>query len=362
MNVLRWLEVAFGSLLIVVVLRDLFDSVVVPRPARGRFRPSIAFTRDGWRAWRWLGERVYSGAGRETMLGAFAPLSLIVLLAGWVIGLLVGYGLVLHGFREELKPIPENLGSSFYFSGVALLTIGFGDIVAVGPLARIIVLIEAATGLGVVATVISLLFSLYASFQRREVGIITLDAVAGAPPSGVLLLENSLHYGMVPHLDQLFAEWKVWSAEVLESHLAYPILNFFRSSHDNESWVSALGAVLDAAVLVLTTIDGVPKGPARVMYSVGTHLVEDLSHFFGFSHEHEVGIERFEFDEACTRLERAGFRLQDPEAAWAAFIKLRSTYAISLNEMGRYWSIPPALWIGDRSNLPHRSAGSAHLS
>ena len=51
------------------------------------------------------------------------------------------------------------------------------------------------------AVVISLLFSLYASFQRREILIITLDALAGAPPSGVVLLENSLRYDMIDHLE-----------------------------------------------------------------------------------------------------------------------------------------------------------------
>ncbi len=360
MIALRWLEVVVGALLVGVALRDLFVSVVVPRPARGRFRPSTLLTRGTWKVWRALAGRITRGSTREGMLGSYAPLSLIVVLIVWVIGLLVGYGLILHGVREELKPVPADLGSTFYFSGVAFLTIGFGDIVPLGPWARVIALIEGATGLGVVAMVISLLFSLYASFARREMRIITLDAVAGAPPSGVLLLENSMHYDMVSHLDELFHEWKFWSAEVLESHLAYPILNYFRSSHDNESWVSALGAVLDATVLVLTTVEGVPRGPAKVMYMVGTHLVEDLSHFFGFSHEHEVGIERFEFDQACERLARAGYRLAERDSAWTAFSKLRSGYAISLNEMGRYWAIPPALWIGDRSYLPHRNESREH--
>jgi len=152
----------------------------------------------------------------------------------------------------------------------------------------------------------------------------------------------------------------VWSSEVLESHLAYPILAYFRSSHDNESWVSAIGAVLDATVLVLTTVEDVPRGPAKLMYSVGTHLVEDLSWFFRTSHMHEVGIERFEFDQACERLVTAGFTMTDREIAWGKFSELRSAYAVPLNEMGRYWSIPPTLWIGDRSYLPHRENGGRH--
>jgi hypothetical protein len=360
MNPLRLLELAVGLLLVWIVLRDLFVGVVVPRPARGPFRPSNLVIRWSWRFWRWVGNRSTDTAVREGRLGAFAPMAVILLLVGWVIGLIFGYGLVLDSIREQIRPVPANLGTSLYFSAVSLLTIGYGDFVPVGFFARLIALVEGATGLGVVAVVISLLFSLYGSFQRREVLVITLDALAGAPPSGVVLLENSLRYNMIQHLDETLDEWKVWSSEVLESHLAYPVLAYFRSSHDNESWISAIGAVLDATVLILTTVEDVPRGPAKLMYGVGSHLVEDLSWFFRTSHMHEVGIERFEFDQACERLSEAGFTLTDREIAWTKFSQLRATYAIPLNEMGRYWSIPPALWIGDRSYLPHHETADRH--
>lgn len=358
-SVLRLVEFLAGLLVVWVVLRDLFVGVIVPRPARGRFRPSNLIIRWSWRAWRWIGDRSGDVATREGRLGAFAPMALILLLVVWVLGLGLGYGLILYSIREQLNPVP-NFGSVLYFSGVSMLTIGYGDIVPVAPAARIIALIEGATGLGVVAVVISLLFSLYGSFQRREVLIITLDALAGAPPSGVVLLENSLHYGMMDHLEETFDEWKLWAAEVLESHLAYPVLAYFRSSHDNESWISAIGGILDATVLLLSTVEEVPRGPAKLMYGVGSHLVEDLSWFFNFSHVHEVGIERFEFDQACDRLAEAGYTLADPEMAWAKFSELRAAYAVPLNEMARYWSIPPSLWIGDRSYLPHHLGAERH--
>jgi Ion channel len=359
-TLLRAVELVTGALVVWIVLRDLFVGVIVPRPARGRFRPSNLIVRWAWRAWRWIGGRSNDVLTRENRLGAFGPMALILLLIAWVLGLGFGYALMLYALRDQLSPMLTNFGSALYFSGVSMLTIGYGDIVPISPLARVIALTEGATGLGVVAVVISLLFSLYGSFQRREVLIVTLDALAGAPPSGVVLLENSLQFGMMDHLEDTFDEWKVWAAEVLESHLAYPILAYFRSSHDNESWVSAIGAVLDATVLLLSTIEEVPRGPAQLMYGVGSHLVEDASWFFNFSHVHEVGIERFEFDQACERLAEAGFTLTDPEIAWTKFSELRSSYAVPLNEMARYWSIPPSLWIGDRSYLPHRDGPARH--
>lgn len=336
-----------------IALADLFVSVVVPRPAYGRQGPINLIVRSGWRLWCLIGSRLTSIDKREGMLGSFAPLAVLVSLAAWVSLLILGNGLILWSLRYQVHPVPADLGTAIYFSAVSLLTIGFGDIVPAGGAARVFVLIEAGTGLGVVALTVSLLFSLYANFQKREVMVITLDALAGVPPSGVVLLENSKRLEMMDHLADVLDEWKVWAAEVLESHLAYPILNYFRSSHDNESWVSALGAVLDASTLLLTTVDDGARGPAKLMYEVGTHLVEDLSHFFNFAHEHEVGVERFEFDQARETLAEAGFTLRPADEAWAQFVAKRERYAAPLNAMAAYWEIPPSRWIGDRYPIRH---------
>jgi hypothetical protein len=234
---------------------------------------------------------------------------------------------------------------------VSLLTLGFGDIVATEGPARLITLVAAANGLGLFALVITLLFTLYGSFQRREVAVVVLEAGAGAPPSGVTLLETYALGEILDDLPRVFANWQAWAAEVLDSHLAYPVLAYFRSSHDNDSWISSLGAVMDAATLVLTTIDGGPKGWAKLSQAVGGHCLEDLVLSFRLQAEPEVGVERSEFDEARRRLELAGFRLRDPDESWASFARLRAEYAGRVNALARYWATPPAQWIGDRSPL-----------
>jgi len=358
MAIVHGLEAAAGVLLVWIVLRDLFVAVVVPRPARGAFRPSTLLLRVSWRVYRWFATTLRRRAQEET-LGAFGPLVVILQLGAWIVGLILGYGLVLHALSNELTPEPDNVMTSFYIAA-SLLTGNGLNFSIVGPFARIIALVEATTGLGLVAAVVTLLFSLYGSFQRREVLTITLDALAGAPPSGVVLLETSRRNDVIDRLGDTFDQWQIWSAEVLESHLAYPVLAYFRSSHENESWIGAVGAVLDAAVLILTTVEDVPRGPARLMYGVGGHLVEDLGWSFRFSHRHAVGIERFEFDQACERLAAAGYALADPDIAWPSFSALRSAYAVPLNQMARYWSIPPTLWIGDRSELPQSGITHRH--
>src|SRR5207302_10886766 len=177
--------------------------------------------------------------------------------------------------------------------------------------ARVASLAAGANGLVLVALAITFLFSLYGSFQRREVLVVTLDARAGAPPSGVQLLEKLSRLSLVGDLDALFAAWETWSAEVLDSHLAYPLLGFFRSSHDNESWVSALGAMLDAATLCETAVEAVAAGPATMLRRAGSHLVEDVTAYFRMEHEHGPGVEREEFDVARDRLREAGYTLID---------------------------------------------------
>src|SRR6202165_663968 len=175
MSGLSWLEMAIGLSLVWIVLRDLFVGVIVPRPARGALRPSNLLVQWSWRAWRWIGNRSTDVVTREARLGAFGPAALILLLVAWVLGLIIGYGLILDAVREQVKPVPPHLGTTLYFSAISFLTIGYGDFVPVGPMARAIALIEGATGLGVVAVGISLLFSPFGSFQRREVLVITLD-------------------------------------------------------------------------------------------------------------------------------------------------------------------------------------------
>ncbi len=349
---MEWLAAFLGLVIVGWVLWDVFQSVVMPRPARSRIRIARNLTRWTWRLFRWRALRIRR-ENREGLLGTFAPLLTLMLLVTWILFLVLGFGLIAWALRDEFRPIPTTLGEAIYAVGVALLTIGYGDYDAIGAPSRVLVLAAAGTGLGVVALTITYLFSLYGAFQRRELLVVTLDARAGAPPSGVSLLENYQRLAMMEELPRLFAAWEVWAAQVLDSHLAYPILNFFRSTHDNESWVGSLGAVLDSAVLVLTTVEDVPRAPAALMFAMGEHLVEDLGNFLNFPPGDDPGVERGEFEVARQRLALAGYRLTEADLAWRQFVSRRSHYAYRLNDFATYWVTPPAQWIGDRSIIGH---------
>jgi len=341
-----------GLLVLGLVAWDVFETVVVPRPTPGVFRIGRYLVRGSWRFVRRIGSR--PDARRERLLGLFAPAATILLLIAWMVGLVLGYGLILYAIRDQLRPVPADLGTALYFGATSVLTLGFGDVVPVAGPARLVVAAAALSGLGLIALVVTFLFSLFGSYQRREVAVVILGAKAGAPPSAVVLLESLARLGLADRLPQFFGEWERWIAEVLDSHVAYPLLGFFRSSHDDISWIGALGTVLDAASLVLTTIEDVPRGQAELVKKMGAHMVEDITNL-GFHAPGADGVDRESFDAVYRRLAAAGYRLVPSDAAWPRFSHARSTYAQRLEAMAAYWAVPSAAWFGGRI-LAHRRA------
>ena len=345
---------AAGVLLIALVYWALFQSIILPRPSPGWFRIGRYIIRTSWRVVRAAGRARGDGL-RDTLLGSFAPAVTVVLLAVWLATLMLGYGLVLFAVRDQLRPVPADLGTSVYFAATSILTLGFGDIVAVGPAARVVAILASASGLGAVALVVTYLFSLYGSYQRREVQVVTLATAAGAPPSAVSLLETYKRLDLVAQLSPLFAEWERWAAEVLDTHVAYPLLGYFRSSHDNLTWIGALGSVLDAASLILTTIEDVPRGEAELFRRIGAHLVEDIANL-GFrsgpvrATDEAPGdssdVDRAAFSAAYERLALVGYRLAPMATAWPAFQDVRATYASRLDGMASYWAVRSTSWLG----------------
>lgn len=347
-------ELSAGLMVVAFTFFDIFQTIVLPRPTPVAFRPSGRILVGIYGVCRRAALR--SSKRRELILGTFAPLMVVLLLLFWGAGLVIGYGLILHALSAQVHPSLK-FATGLYLSATSLLTLGFGDFVPTGGIARLVVIAEGATGLGLFALVITFLYSLFGEFQRREVLVITLSSRAGAPPSGVALLRTYAEEGMVTQLGGVFADWEVWAAQVLDSHLSYPLLPYFRSTHDNHSWLSTLGAVLDAATLLQTTIEDVPRGPAKLMLRGGLHLVGDLAQYF---HLHDRGnpyVERSEFDIACEQLRSAGYRLVETGEAWQAFANVRSDYAGALNAMADLWATPPAQWIGGRpARIRHRNS------
>ena len=212
-----------------------------------------------------------------------------------------------------------------------------------------------ATGLGLFAVVIAYLPVLYQAFNRREVGVLLLDARAGSPPSGPELLHRMGSAGVASSLPDLFAEWERWVADVLETHMSYPFLTLFRSPHDNTSWITSLGSVLDAATLIITSVDDEPDERAKLLYGTGVHAVEDLFYYLRLT-EREAVIQRDEFEDVLDDMKDDGFAVRPVDEAFARFTEKRAKYAPRLDAIAVLLAAPPGLWIGDRSFLGARTS------
>jgi hypothetical protein len=350
MLVLQIVAGALGAGLVVATLSDVFQSVVVPRSAGSRYRPSALIARNGWRYWRGGSLRIADAERREDTLAMFAPFLLSTQLVTWVGLLILGYGLLFWSLRAGLNPHPD-LGGCLYFAGVTLTTIGYGDIVPVWGIDRFVAIFAAASGLGVVAVVTTFLFQTFGAFQKREAFVVTISERTGAPPSGLEFVIKHVKLGLVSDIGPILRESQQWISEVLETHLAYPVLTYFRSSHDDESWVGTLGALLDAATLLITTVELDHRGQAELTLGAGTHLVRDFANFFHLPAGDAAGVEYDEFATAYRKMRELGIPVRPLEDAWPDFSAKRAGYAVPLDAMARWWRIPPARWIGDRSRV-----------
>ena len=264
----------FGIILVAIVLRDAFETIILPRRVSGRLRVSKIFYQLSWKPWAAAARRMRGGDWRETFLSTYGPLSLLVLFVLWGAILITGFGALLWavGFDTQLSG-PGHL----YVSGTTFTTLGIGDFTPKSDLARFVTVVEAGTGFGFLAILISYLPVLYQSFSRREVAISMLDEWAGSPPSAGDLLRRAAESGEVAELLPLMAQWEVWTAELLESHLSYQVLSYFRSQHENQSWVAALTAIMDFSALWQAAKPNGKSWQARRVYAIGRHALGDLS-------------------------------------------------------------------------------------
>src|SRR5262245_45889785 len=254
--------------------------MVLPRRVTMLFRFARFFYRITWIPSAAWARRISSSRRRESFLSFFGPLSLIMLLSVWANGLIFGFG-VLHwaiGSPLDVSAAPHAFGTYIYLSGTTFFTLGYGDVTPTAPAGRVIAVFEAGMGFGFLALVIGYLPVIYQAFSRRESSISLLDARAGSPPSAAELLRR--HGQNIQELEQLLRDWERWSADLMESHLSYPVLCFYRSQHDNQSWLTALTAILDASALAMVGIDGASRRQALLTFAMARHAVVDLAQIF----------------------------------------------------------------------------------
>ena len=274
---MRTVAVIVGIAMVLLIQWEAFETLVLPRRVSRRLRVTRGYYRLLWGIWSRIGSN-HPGQKRENYLSVFAPLSLLLLLGFWVAGSILGFALIKWGLDAPFSPVGSApFATHLYVSTTTFVTLGLGDLAPISSAGRLITGIEAAAGFAFLALTISYLPVLYQAFSRREVRISMLDQWAGSPPSAVELLRRAATKGSLDSIDALLADWELWASELLESHLSYPVLAYFRSQHEQESWVAALTAILDTCSLALAGIGEISGWQAWRTFAISRHAVVDLT-------------------------------------------------------------------------------------
>jgi hypothetical protein len=318
---MRTAPVVAGGLILATVLWDAFETIVMPRSAMRKLRLARVYYRISWHGWVTVGGVLRSEVRRERYLAVFGPLSVIGLLAVWAIGLITAFALM--RWAQDQVPFVD----AMYRSATTLFTLGSGEGLPHGKFERLMIVVEAGTGIGLLTMVFAYLPVIYQSFSRREVRLTLLDAWAGSPPAAAEVLQRVAIAGDLSALGDFFREWEYWCSDVLESHISYPPLAYFRSQHQRQSWISALTTVLDVSALTKVGIDGVSAWRAHLTFAIARHAAVDLVQVFGVRPDR--GVNRLPADEliALRRdLVAAGLKPNDSSDADAELERLRRSY------------------------------------
>ena len=356
---MRVAALVIGLLFCLGAVVDAFQTIILPRRPTGRLRITRLFFIVTWVPWSALARRIRNRKLRETLYSTYGPGSLLFLLMVWAMLLVTGFGLLLFALGTpfaDAMATPTLLGrlrTDLYVSGTTLFTLGLGDVVPRSLAARALIVCESGTGLGFVALVIGYVPVLYGAFSRREVSVALLDARAGSPPTSTELLRRHAFAGGQETLVVLLVEWERWSAELLESHVSYPILCYYRSQHDNQSWLSALTAVLDSCALLISVVPGVASRQAQLTFAIARHALVDLGHVFRLeeceakwrAHKGADRLTPANFELLCSDMKQMGMQLcGDPEAP-ARLHALRALYEPHAHALADYLGLALPLWM-----------------
>jgi hypothetical protein len=343
----------FGTVLVVLVVDSALRTFVLPRAA------TPVITRGVFGGLRLLFDRMARFArtysGRDRVMALYAPIGLVVLPLVWLC-------MEIAAFTAYFRALGvDDLERAFEMSGSSMFTLGFvrpPDVATVT-----LAFVEAASGLALLALLIAYLPTIYGAFSRREVQVAQLAVRAGEPPSGVNVLARAQSMERFTLLTDLWVVWQQWFAEVEETHTSLGVLSFFRSPFESRSWVTAAGAVLDAAALRQSVVDVPPDPEAAMCIRSGFFALRSIAAYFGIGFDPDpfptdpISIATDEFEDACDRLVAAGVPVRaDREQAWHDFRGWRVNYDRVLIALAALVMAPYAPWSSDRSLRYRRHA------
>jgi hypothetical protein len=343
------LAAIFGILLIIVTLTDSFESIILPRRVARRFRLSRLFYVGTWAIWSFIGRKMRTGNRREFYLSYYGPLSLILLLVIWAALLMFAYALLQWGLNLPMDAPEKNVtfGTYLYMSGTTFITLGLGDVIPLAGVGRFLAVAEAGMGFGFLALIIGYVPIIYQAFSRREVNISLLDARAGSPASATEMLRRHYRTERIEELIQFLRDWERWCAELLESHLSYPVLTYYRSQHERQSWLTALTTILDTCALLLVGFDGVTTPTARFSFAIARHAAVDLAQVYGTPplNPKSNRLSPADFSRMRDALAEVGLHLAHEEDAEKRLAEIRQIYEPFVNALSDHLLVNLPPWV-----------------
>jgi Ion channel len=344
-----------GAVCLFAALFDAFQTIILPRRATGRFRLTRLFFAATWKPWVFFTTRIRDARKRESSFGYYGPMSLIFLLAMWATALTMGFALIYFALGSPFTDPLQVSGfrSDLYVSGTTIFTLGLGDVTPHRGWVRAVVILESGTGLGLLAVVMGYFPVLYSAFSRREVSISLLDARAGSPPTAAELLRRHSYEGGESALALLLVEWERWSAELLESHISYPLLCYFRSQHNNQSWISALTAVLDTSALLIAGVQGHEARQAQLTFAMARHALVDLSQIFLLAPANNAQdrLTATRYEQLYNLLCQSGVSVCRDGHSFERLREMRALYEGYAEALSKYLCMPLPPWMAD---APHK--------
>lgn len=348
---LRLAALAVGVALVVYTLISAIRTVVVPRS------DNVWLTRQVFlavfRIFQMRARRAKSYHERDALMAFFGPVSFLLLPVVWLALIITAYTLMFWAIGVG------TFYEAFKISGSSVYTLGFftADTTQQDSVwATLLEFSEATIGLGLVALVLAYLPVLYGAFQKRETQVTLLEVRADTPPSAVTLITRAHSIRGLEALDELWEIWEVWFAEIYEAHTSLAALNFFRSPHPDRSWITAAGAVLDAASLMTSAVAVPRTAQAQLCIRSGYVTLRHIADFFRIAYDPDphfpdpISISREEFEDVLDELVAAGVPiLADRDQAWKDFAGWRVNYDTVLLALAGLTMSPYAPWSSDRS-------------
>jgi hypothetical protein len=333
-----------GILIVLLVLRDIFDGILVAGRVHRRLRFIPYYFHWSWGLWAAVGRRIRNDDSREKMLMIFGPLAMIGLLALWALGLMMGFALLQAGLTPGHWP--RVFLESMYSTGARMFTAGVGDWAKDKPASKVLVVVVSATGLGFFTMVITYLPVLYQLFSRRETHVILLDERAGSPVTSMSLIQNHARRNAIDRLDELLEEWEKWSAELLESHVSYPMLSYYRSQHSDESWLAAMAVIMDTCALRLAGAVGIDEFQAESTLSMCVNALHSIAGILCIKPlaTYPDRLTKDRFYALTDKLRDCRLPAGDGQT-WSRLSRVRDTYEPLLAAMADYFIIPLPEWI-----------------